>query len=92
MARPKNVPYVKRYNKEGDVANPISAIYEHDFPNRRERREKLNQVRFHGESKNFHLTVVRTVKFHRWRQFIALKDKKGRYTGEVKTIEHYLPR
>jgi len=33
-----NIPYVKEYNKNGEVINPIRGIYTSPFPNRRTRR------------------------------------------------------
>ena len=40
-----NVPYVKRYNKEGDLLNPIEYRYVSPFPNRRMRRTKMTPKR-----------------------------------------------
>lgn len=55
--------------------------------NRRERRFSLQKEKFHGESKNTHLTVVKTSplsfsKYKRQRQLIKLNN------GSVKIIEH----
>jgi hypothetical protein len=44
----KNTPYVKRYNKEGLVTNPIPTGYFHNNPNRRERRLPLQKIRLFG--------------------------------------------
>lgn len=77
----KNTPYVKEYNKNGEVTNPINGIYKNEFPNRRERRKK---ERFCGNGKNFHLTILRNEKFKRVRQFEFDKN------GNKKIIEHYL--
>jgi hypothetical protein len=47
--------------------------------------EMYSQARFHGESKNHHLTVSQGSKFRRVRQLVYNK-KKGRNV----TIEHYI--
>jgi hypothetical protein len=77
-----NIPYKKQYDQNGTLLNPIIAAYLHPFPNRRKRNEE--QPRFYGESKNHHLTIVKTAKFLRHKQIVKLKD------GSTKTIHHYL--
>ena len=77
-----NTPYTKQYNEQGILINPIQESYLHQFPNRRKRKEE--QPRFYGESKNHHLTIVKTAKFLRHKQIVKLKD------GSTKTIHHYL--
>lgn len=44
----KNTPYVKEYNKLGNVKNPIKTGYFHNFMNRKQRRESLQKVRLFG--------------------------------------------
>ena len=44
----RNKPYVKRYDKNGDVKNPIPTGYFHNFPNRKARREPLQKIRLFG--------------------------------------------
>lgn len=42
----KNKPYVKEYNSDGEVINPIKGSYLNWYPNRRQRRiseRKLNK-------------------------------------------------
>ena len=81
-----NKPYVKKYNSKGEVTNPITKEnpYRPEYPNRSVRRQR--KKRFHGESKNFHLTVTKISKHQRKRQVITCKD------GRKKVIEHYIPR
>lgn len=74
-----NVPYVKEYNSLGICINPIKGEYIHKFPNRKARRAHLNQPPFHGNGKNYHLTVNGHVKYRRVMQRIGSK-----------TILHYL--
>ena len=74
-----NTPYVKQYNELGQVANPIEKNYMSMDPNRKQRRQPLQKDRFHGESKNFHLTVTLMGRYRRVRQVIGSK-----------TILHYV--
>jgi hypothetical protein len=100
-----NVPYVKKYNEFGEIANPIEKSYVGLYPTRKQRREKLQKNRFHGESKNHHLTVLKTGKYRRVRQVIKLKNHSSvhpypkwagilrnriRATKVSKVIEQYL--
>lgn len=86
-----NTPYVKVY-ENGILSNPIKGSYLHkESETRKDRREHLKKTRFHGESKNHHLTIFKNMKYHRVRQVINLKDKKtGKLTGEKRIIEHTL--
>lgn len=83
----KNKPYVKMYDKNGIIKNPIKTGYLHDFENRRERRSLLHKKRFFGNGKNIHLTVIKLSKYLRFRQYLFDDE-----TGMVKTIEHYIER
>lgn len=85
-----NVPFVKKFDENGNIINFPKGGVKNAFPNRKERRKKLKKVRFHGESKNNHLTVFNNHKFRRVKQSINLKNEKGEFTGETKIIEHYL--
>lgn len=80
-----NTSYVKQYDANGRVINPIVGDLIHQFPNRRQRKQSLKKQRFYGESKNTHLTVSGNVKFFRVKQIIKLK-----LNGIKKTIEHYV--
>ena len=44
----KNTPYVKEYDKLGNVKNPIKTGYFHNFLNRKQRREPLQKERLFG--------------------------------------------
>jgi len=81
-----NKPYVKMYDKNGEVKNPIQGSYLHKLENRMMRREKRNTHRFMGCSKSIPLTVVGSVKYRRLIQPEFDKD------GNLKLIYHYLPR
>lgn len=54
----KNVPYIKQYDQDGVLLNPIKGPYESKLPNRRQRRAFKNEPRFIGNSKGIHLTVT----------------------------------
>jgi len=81
-----NTPYVKKYDENGTVINPIimHGLF-HQEPNRAERRKDMNVTRFHGNGKNYHLTIFKNSKFKRVRQVAITKN------GEVNIILHYLP-
>lgn len=80
-----NVPYVKKYNNDGEVINPIKGIYHTQGPNRKERRSDINEPRFIGNGKNYHLTVHKISKFKRVVQ-VAWNKTKLCY----KNIKHYI--
>jgi len=79
-----NQPYVKKYNANGEVVNPIVGSYIHQLPTRSEKRKGPD--RFISNGNNYHLTIFKGHKFRRFRQHILLKD------GNIKNIEHYLSR
>lgn len=79
-----NKPYVKVYDKNGTVKNPIKNVYLSKFDNRKARKSFKNEIRFIGNGKNYHLTVLKESKFARFAQTIFTK------TG-IKRINHYLP-
>lgn len=77
-----NIPYVKKFNKDGICINPIQKSYINLEPNRRERRGKAKP--FYGQSLNYHLSVFMNKKFHRVKQVEFDKN------GDKKIIEHYI--
>lgn len=79
-----NKPFVKEYDKMGNVVNDFERSYVSEFPNRKSRREHLNKGRFQNNRKSANLTLVGRSKFRRVLQ--TELDKKG----NVKLIEHYL--
>jgi hypothetical protein len=88
-----NEPYVQSYEENGVLLNPITKEnpYLHQNENRKQRRKELQKFRFHGNGKNYHLTVVKTAKYVRSKQVVFCRDKKtGKLTGKRKVIEHYL--
>lgn len=82
MQQSMNIPYVKQFDNNGVLLNPIKGSYLSEFHNRRARREK--STRFYGESKNYHLTVTGTIKYLRLKQYEFDKE------GNKKVIEHYI--
>jgi hypothetical protein len=81
-----NIPYIKEYNENGELVNPLLRTTLHKFPNRRQRRAELATKRFKGNKKGISLTVYNNMKYERTRQVVKQKD------GTIKTIEHYLIR
>jgi hypothetical protein len=81
-----NIPYIKQFDANGNIINPITRenLYINNGSNRRQRSEIVQPQRFHGESKNHHLTVLGLDKYERKRQLINVK-------GIIKIIEHYIP-
>lgn len=79
-----NTPYVKTFDQNKNVSNPIIGSLLNNFPNRKTRRQNKRKTRFHGESNNIHLTVNKYSKYLRIRQPELDKD------GNRKIIEHYI--
>jgi hypothetical protein len=80
-----NIPYVKKYDKNGDVTNPIGSGYFSNGENRKQRRAKSPTHRFIGCGRNLPLTVVGASKYIRQVQNEIDED------GNRKKIFHYLP-
>jgi hypothetical protein len=80
----KNIPYVKHLDENGLISNPIVGNLITKFANRKNRRQIKQKSRFHGESKNTHLSVNKYSKYLRVKQLE--KDKHG----NKKFIEHYI--
>ena len=81
----ENKPYVKQFDVNGKLLNPItkSNPYFSVFDNRKKRHTK--EKRFNNNRNSYPLTVFKTDKFVRQIQHIFLKD------GSIKSILHYLP-
>lgn len=73
-----NTPYVKRYDENGVVTNPINGLYPSLGENRKARRSILNKPRFMKNSKGTHLTVTPYGRYIRTMQFVS-DDKKVVY-------------
>lgn len=66
-----NTPYVKKYSKKGELANPIERSFNSKpYPNRRERREVLQKDRAMSNSKNYPLVVLGVGKYRKYVQVI----------------------
>lgn len=83
MSQMINQPYVKSYDKNGKLTNPIIGTYETKFANRKARHEKIKTKPLYGCGKSFPLTVTPTAKYLRRKQLVVLSD------GSTKTIIHY---
>jgi hypothetical protein len=77
-----NTPYVKQYDKNGQLENPILTHYSQSGPNRKQRRPRKS--RFFGNGKNTPLTLTGPHKYLRVRQITKDKD------GKRKVIEQYI--
>lgn len=78
----KNIPYVKKYDANGNVSNQIVKSYINEYPNRKQRLGK--EKRFKGNQKGSSFTIIKGYRFERVLQYILTK------TG-IKRIEHYKP-
>lgn len=58
MSTLRNIPYVKAYDANGDLINPILFAYKNNGPNRKQRRSKPG--RLINNKKGIQLVVVRT--------------------------------
>lgn len=86
-----NKPYVKRYDEQGLLINPLKENYLHKYPNSNKRKSALRKERFFGNGKNIPLTVYPKGKFLRFRQeIVCVNPKTKKPTGEVRFIEHYI--
>lgn len=72
-----NKPYVKQYNEDGTISNPIQGIFVNKFPNRSKRR--FTAPRFRGNHKGVSLTESGRSVYFRVLQIV-----------DGKRIEHYL--
>lgn len=79
-----NTPYIKRYNQDGELTNPILGARLHHEANRRSRRSK--PTRFVNNRNTFHLTVTETLRYKRVVQKVVCKD------GSVRQVGHYVLR
>ena len=77
-----NVPYVKEFDKNGSVENPIIGSYITSGENRRSRRMK--EARFQNNRKTYQLQVIGIRKFRKILQRFYRKD------GTIGIVKHYL--
>lgn len=66
-----NIPYVKKYDENGTLLNPINKVYKSTEPNRRERHSKLG--RFLNNSRNNQQIVNPLGRFKKLIQFVSGK-------------------
>ena len=78
----KNQPYIKQYDKNGVLTNPIDRLYKSGVGRRYRRRKEPRKV---NNRNSFHLALFGMAKFHIRFQKV-LTD-----SGEVKSILHYEP-
>ena len=83
MKKTENIPYVKVYNENGELTNPINGFYKSGVSKRTNKKE-----RFMNNSKGIQLVVTKTSKYYKRLQKITFVDDKG--TIKNKVIEHYI--
>lgn len=69
-----NQPYIKKYNENGQLMNPIIGAYINHFPNRRKRREK--EVPMMGYPSNRIIVQVEHDKQGRRKRILHLKNQR----------------
>lgn len=74
----KNTPYVKQFDENGHLLNPIQGSYVSPFPNRQRRKAALRPERFMNFSKKggTNLVVKGRMKFKKFVQEIKCIDPK----------------
>lgn len=82
-----NMPYVKEFDENGQLLNPIKGMFKTQGLNRKMRREK--NTRFMNNKKSFPITILKTRKFIRKIQTIIFyNESEGVY--ETRKILHHL--
>lgn len=79
-----NQPYVKEYNENGELLNPIKKSYPQPFDNRKKRRETEGRFMHNGARSN--MVVHKIAAYHKQVQYVVDKD------GKLKEILHYIPK
>lgn len=68
-----NITYVKQFDTNGLLLNPIEGIYINEEPNRKTRRQR--PIRFTNNKKHYHLTVHDESRLAcRFRRFVQIID------------------
>jgi len=92
--RAKNIPYVKMYDEDKNLLNPIDRSYVHTEETSRAYEKRMKEEkrhRFIGNGKSLPLVVNGVGKFLKIVQYVPLKDKKKKFTGMFKRICRYQP-
>jgi len=71
MIAGSNQPYVKQFNEQGILQNPIVGSYRHKFQNRSKRREP--DGRPFSNKKGIQLVVIGNAKFKKHKKFVEGK-------------------
>lgn len=86
----RNIPYVKQFDKNGELTNPINGAYKHEFENRKKRRAPKNKERFMNNRKTMQTVVFKTHRFLKMIQHVRFFNKETE-KFEIRRIEHYVP-
>lgn len=78
----ENKPYVKDFNENGELKNPIRGIYPTVGPNRKERRYR--EPRFMNNRGGAQIQVIGNKKY---RKVLQHYTKIG---GDIGVVQHYL--
>lgn len=77
-----NIPYVKQYDDNGVILNPIIGKYVNSFLNRKDRRNK--PTRFMNNSNSTPMVVNGSRRYLKSLQIVQSKN------GKIKHIYHYI--
>lgn len=81
----RNIPYVKQYDANGEVTNPIRGLYPNRGPNRKTRR--MGDGRFMNNRKSAQIQVVPGRPPVKYRKVLQRYYKKD---GSIGIVKHYL--
>lgn len=86
-----NKPYIKQYNADGTISNPIVGSYLNEHPNRRQRRYKGPRA-FNNRAKNsVHVYVDISSKTVRLKKLIGVvQDVQIKGTNKIRRILSYV--
>lgn len=86
----QNIPYVKTFDKDYNLENPIDGFYSPAFPNRKTRRQKT--PRFRGNNKGVAIAMQPDgrKKYFKTMQMIQQVSRERIHPVESKVICHYV--
>lgn len=81
-----NKPYVKKYDENGVMINPIERVYLSTEPNRAERR--FSPKKFRGNNKGFSFSIIQGSRYKRVLRVIEMIEKTRSGKDVKQTVEN----
>lgn len=81
-----NKPYVKKYDGNGVLTNPIERVYLSTAPNRAARR--FSPKKFRGNNKGFSFTIIQGSRYKRVLRVVETIEKTRSGKDVNKTVEN----